>query len=44
MNGYVTGGWGFVIAAYSLTALVLTVYGVSIASRLRSARRSSEES
>jgi hypothetical protein len=43
MNGTVTGGWGFVIAAYTVTALVLTIYGISIAARLRSARRATEE-
>ncbi len=26
MNGYVAGGWGFVWAAYSITAVVLGFY------------------
>jgi hypothetical protein len=39
LNGTVTGGWSFVIAAYGLTAVILTVYGVSIVMRLRTARR-----
>jgi len=44
MNGTVTGGWNFVIAAYSVTALVFVVYGVTLITRLREARnRASEE-
>jgi len=35
MNGVVTGGWNFVVAAYSVTALVLLIYGVTIITRLR---------
>ena len=35
MNGVVTGGWNFVLAAYSVTALVLLIYGVTIVTRLR---------
>jgi hypothetical protein len=43
-QGVVTGGWGFVIAAYSITALVLFIYGVTLMARLREARsRSAEE-
>jgi hypothetical protein len=34
-QGVVTGGWSFVIAAYTITAVVLFVYGVSIVTRLR---------
>ena len=37
-QGVVIGGWNFVIAAYSLTAAVLTIYGVSLMTRLRAAR------
>lgn len=37
-GGVVTGGWNFVIAAYALTALVFTVYGVSLITRLREER------
>lgn len=37
-GGVVTGGWNFVVAAYGLTALVLTVYGVSLITRLREER------
>ena len=39
MRGYVTGGWGYVIAAYSWTAVLLTVYGVSLFMRLREAKK-----
>lgn len=35
-GGVVTGGWSYVIAAYSVTAIALLVYGVSLMSRLRS--------
>jgi hypothetical protein len=35
MNGVVTGGWNFVVAAYSVTGLVLLIYGVTILTRLR---------
>lgn len=35
MSGQITGGWGFVIAAYTLTAVVLVTYGVSLIVRLR---------
>lgn len=39
MNGVVTGGWGFVIAAYSVTGAVLLLYGVSLLVRLRAEMR-----
>ena len=35
MNGMVSGGWNFVIAAYSITATVLVIYGVTLVTRLR---------
>ena len=35
MNGMIPGGWGFVVAAYSVTAIVLAVYGASVIARLR---------
>lgn len=35
MNGVATGGWPFVIAAYSITFAALLLYGVSLAVRLR---------
>jgi hypothetical protein len=37
-GGYVTGGWGFVWAAYGLTAIVLFTYGVTLITRLRGKR------
>jgi len=42
--GMVTGGWNFVIAAYTVTFSVLFIYGVSIVTRLREERsRTTEE-
>ena len=35
MNGVISGGWNFVAAAYSVTALVLLVYGLTVIIRLR---------
>lgn len=35
MTGMIPGGWGFVVAAYSVTAIVLTIYGASVIARLR---------
>ena len=35
MNGMVTGGWGFVTAAYTITVLALIVYGVYLVTSLR---------
>ena len=37
-GGVVTGGWNFVIAAYSITIAVLTIYGVTLITRLREER------
>ena len=34
-EGVVTGGWGFVIAAYALTAAGFLIYGLMLRSRLR---------
>jgi hypothetical protein len=34
-SGAITGGWNFVIAAYTLSALVLIIYGVTLVTRLR---------
>jgi hypothetical protein len=39
MNGVVTGGWNFVIAAYGVTVAVLIIYGVTLIARLRDARK-----
>jgi hypothetical protein len=35
MSGVVTGGWGFVWAAYALTATALLIYGVTLITRFR---------
>ena len=39
MNGVVQGGWEFVIAAYSITAVGLLAYGISLIARLKGARK-----
>lgn len=39
MTGVVQGGWGFVIAAYSITAIGLIAYTVSLVARLRGVKR-----
>ena len=38
-GGVVEGGWEFVQAAYTLTALVLVSYGTSLIMRLREANK-----
>ena len=35
-QGVISGGWEFVWAAYGITAVVFTVYTVSLIARLRS--------
>ena len=43
-GGMITGGWNFVVAAYAVTALVLSIYGISVIVRLRAEiARASEE-
>jgi hypothetical protein len=39
MNGVVTGGWNFVIAAYSITIAALAIYGITLITRLRNEER-----
>jgi hypothetical protein len=39
MSGVITGGWGFVIAAYAITAIVFAGYTIVLGMRLKSARR-----
>ena len=34
-NGVLTGGWGYVVAAYGISWTVLIVYGVSLFIRSR---------
>ena len=41
-GGVITGGWNFVVAAYSVTAAVFLIYGISLFARLRGERRRSE--
>jgi len=41
-QGVITGGWNFVIAAYSITAAVFVIYGISLIARLRDEERRSE--
>ena len=39
MTGIVQGGWEFVIAAYTITALGFVIYGVSLVARLRELKK-----
>lgn len=41
-EGVIQGGWPYVIAAYSMTALVLTAYAASLFLRMRKARSEGE--
>lgn len=44
MRGVVTGGWQYVWTAYTLTATVLLIYGVTLLTRFREEwNRSREE-
>jgi hypothetical protein len=38
MTGVIEGGWSYVIAAYAITAVVLSGYGASVLLRYRAAR------
>ena len=40
MNGTITNGWSFVVAAYSVTGVVFFSYLVSVILRLRAERPS----
>lgn len=44
-GGVVTGGWNFVVAAYTVTFTILAIYGVTLITRFReeSARASQEQ-
>ena len=42
-GGMIPGGWNFVVAAYSVTAIVLAIYGASVISRLRGEIRRSDD-
>ena len=37
-GGVITGGWGFVWAAYTLTTVAFLIYGISLIARLRHER------
>ena len=37
-EGVLSGGWGYVIAAYSVTAIVLLAYAWSLVLRMRRAK------
>ena len=39
MNGVITGGWSFVVAAYSLTTAALLIYAITLFTRLREVRK-----
>ena len=43
-GGYVVGGWGFVWAAYGITATVLLIYGISLMVRSRNQQRTMDNS
>lgn len=38
-EGVISGGWEFVWAAYGITAAVFVLYGISLMSRIREARK-----
>lgn len=38
-EGVIVGGWSYVIGAYAVVAVGLTLYAVSLFQRLRSVRR-----
>ncbi len=42
-GGVVTGGWGFVWAAYAVTLITLAIYAVSLFARLRDAKRNDHD-
>jgi hypothetical protein len=43
-GGVVTGGWNFVVAAYTVTFSILAIYGVTLVTRFREeSRRAAEE-
>jgi hypothetical protein len=44
VNGVASGGWNFVIAAYSITAIVLGAYCLRVISAFRSSAPSKEKS
>ena len=43
MRGVITGGWNYVVAAYSITTTMLVIYAISLFKRLSEARGSRPE-
>jgi len=43
MSGVIEGGWGFVFAAYAVSAIVLVGYAASVLKRYRDARARSTD-
>lgn len=41
-GGVITGGWNFVVAAYSVTAAVFLIYGATLIARLREEEKKSQ--
>lgn len=39
MSGVVEGGWGFVVAAYSITTLGFVIYAASLVARLMESKK-----
>jgi hypothetical protein len=42
VNGTVVGGWGFVVAAYAISAVLLAGYAISVWRRLENLRHMGE--
>jgi hypothetical protein len=38
MRGVITGGWNYVVAAYSITTTFLLIYAISLFARLSESR------
>ncbi|MFI5183997.1 MAG: hypothetical protein ACHQNV_06345 [Vicinamibacteria bacterium] len=43
-SGVIQGGWGFVVAAYVVSAVVLGGYALSVLARYRAERKRSQRS
>jgi hypothetical protein len=41
-GGVISGGWSFVVAAYSVTAAVFLIYGATLIARLREEEKKSQ--
>ena len=42
MNGILSGGWNFVVAAYAVSAIVLGGYGIHVVRAFLASRRSAQ--